>query len=95
MCVSTVVASDRPKFGSAPVPAEIMTRTETPVSVPASLEISVPAEISVQKCTKICRTFFIFDLTHCIFFDTNILKYLNTIKVIVILQLITEKKYFK
>jgi len=42
------MTSDRPKFGSVPVPAEIGIGTETPVSVPAISEISVPAEISVQ-----------------------------------------------
>ena len=39
--------SDRPKFGSVPVPAEIKTVTEISVSVPARLRISVPAGISV------------------------------------------------
>ncbi len=38
--------SDRPKFGSVPVPAEILTGTE--ISVPAKFELSVPAEISIQ-----------------------------------------------
>ncbi len=37
---------DRPKFGS--VPAEIMTRTKIPVSIPAMFTISVPAEILIQ-----------------------------------------------
>ncbi len=44
-----VLNSDRPKFGSVPVPAEIETVTEISVSVPAKLVISVPAEISVQN----------------------------------------------
>ncbi len=42
-------SSDRPKFGSVPVSAEILTGTEILVSVPAELTVSVPAEISVQK----------------------------------------------
>ncbi len=41
--------SDRPKFGSVPVPAEIETGTEIPVSVPAKLVISVLDKISVQN----------------------------------------------
>ncbi len=45
--------SDRPKFGSVPVPAEIGTGAEISVSVPARFNISVSAEISVQMWTEI------------------------------------------
>ena len=41
--------SDRPKFGSVPVPAEIPTEISVPVSVPAKFVISVLAGIPVQK----------------------------------------------
>ncbi len=47
-CYTIIEFSDRPKFGSVPVPAEIGIGTEIPVSVPAISEILVPAEISVQ-----------------------------------------------
>ena len=50
-CLMTVQYSDRPKFGSVLVPAEIETWTEIPV--PAKLVISVSAEISFQKWTEI------------------------------------------
>jgi hypothetical protein len=43
-----VMTSDRPKFGSAPVPAKILTGTEILVLVPAKFELPVPAGISVQ-----------------------------------------------
>jgi hypothetical protein len=42
-------SSDRPKFGSVPVPAGIKTGTEISVSVPAKFVISVSAGISVQN----------------------------------------------
>ncbi len=44
-----LMTSDRPKFGSVPLPAEISSRTEISVSVPAELQISVQAKISVQN----------------------------------------------
>jgi len=37
--------SDRPKFGLVPVPAEIGTGTEIPVSVPAEILVQMLAEI--------------------------------------------------
>jgi len=43
-----LITSDRPKFGSVPVPAEIGTGAEISVSVPARFNISVSAEISVR-----------------------------------------------
>ena len=47
-----VNTSDRPKFGSVPVPAEILVWTEISVPVPARFEISVSAEISVQNAAE-------------------------------------------
>jgi len=44
--------SDRPEFGSVPVPAEITTKISVPVSVLAKFVISVSAKISVQKRTE-------------------------------------------
>jgi len=41
--------SDRPKFSSVPVPAEIATKISVPVSVSAIFEISVSAGIPVLK----------------------------------------------
>ena len=46
------ITSDRPKFGSVPVPAKIVTWTDISVSVPAKFQISVSAEISVQTWTE-------------------------------------------
>jgi len=54
-----IITSDRPKFGSGPVPAEIGTGTEIPVSVPAISEILVLAEISVQMLAEILHNFWI------------------------------------
>jgi len=51
--LSSIIASDRPKFGSVPVPAEIGTGTEIPVLVLAMSETLVPAEIWVQMLAKI------------------------------------------
>jgi hypothetical protein len=45
---SSFEGRDQPEFGSVPVPAEIMTGTKIPVSVPAMFTISVPDEILVQ-----------------------------------------------
>jgi hypothetical protein len=47
--LGTVAVSDRPKFGSVPVPAEITTEISVPVSVPAKFGILVLAGILVQK----------------------------------------------
>ena len=45
-------ASDRPKFGSVPVPATISTGTEVPVPVLDIFKISIPAGNSVQNATE-------------------------------------------
>ncbi len=55
-----IKTSDRPKFGL--FPAEILTGTEIPVSVPARFSILVSVEISVQIWTESNRIFFIFEL---------------------------------
>jgi len=52
ICQKYVNTSDRPKFGSVPVPAEILTWTGISVSVPARFVISVPAEFSVEMWTE-------------------------------------------
>ncbi len=52
ICAETILISDRPKFDSVPGTAEIKTWTEILVSVPARLEFSVSAKISVQRWNK-------------------------------------------
>ncbi len=61
--------SDRPKFGSFPVPVEILTVTEKTVSVSAKLAIPVLAEVSVQMCTEICQII----LLYFYYYDENII----------------------
>ena len=47
--ILTIGSSDRPKFGLVPVPAEILTGTEFPVSVKARFRISVQFEPKFAK----------------------------------------------
>ena len=65
-----MLTSDRPKFGSVPVPATISTGTEIPVPVSDIFKISDPGGNSVQNATE--NVYYkALALLRCYHFDKN------------------------